>query len=74
MCALKVHIKSSIFENIFSKIEKTVNIFSIPKKIFSKIINYCVSLEHTLVKKKKIYIYIAFLFCFLLTFTQLKNS
>ena len=57
MCALKVHIKSSIFENIFSKIEKIVNIFSIPKKIFSKIINYCVPLEHTLVKKKYIYIY-----------------
>ena len=50
MCALKVHIKSSIFENIFSKIEKTVNIFSIPDKIFSKIVNYCMSLDHTLAK------------------------
>ena len=56
MCALKVHIKSSIFENIFSKIEKIVNIFSIPKKIFSKIINYCVSLGHILIRS--IYIYI----------------
>ena len=37
MCALKVHIKSFIFENIFSEIEKTVNTFLIPKKIFQKI-------------------------------------
>ena len=32
MCALKL----SIFENIFSKIEKTVITFSILEKIFSK--------------------------------------
>mgnify|MGYP000986039439 CR=1 FL=1 len=31
-----VHIKLSIFENIFSKIKKTVNTFSISEKIFLK--------------------------------------
>ena len=72
MCVLRVYIKLFIFGNIFLEIEKTVNIFSIPKKIFSKIINYCVSLGHILIRS--IYIYITFLFCFLLTFTQLKNS
>ena len=36
MCALRVHIKLSIFENIFSRIEKAVNTFSIPEKFFSK--------------------------------------
>ena len=36
MCALKVDIKSSIFRNIFKKIEKAVNTFSIPEKFFSK--------------------------------------
>ena len=50
MCALKVHIKSSIFENIFLRIEKVINTFSIPEKIFSKMINYCVPLGHTLAK------------------------
>ena len=50
MCALRVYIKPSIFGNIFSEIEKTINIFSIPKKIFPKIINYCVPFGHTLVK------------------------
>ena len=50
MCALRVHIKLSIFENIFSVIEKTVNIFSISEKIFSKNKNYCVLLRHTLAK------------------------
>ena len=33
----RAHIKPFIFENIFSRIEKTVNIFSILKKIFSNI-------------------------------------
>ena len=37
MCALRAHIKLSIFRNIFSKIEKVVITFSILKKIFSKI-------------------------------------
>ena len=35
MCA-RAHFKLSIFENIFSEIEKAVIIFSIFKKIFSK--------------------------------------
>ena len=33
---LKEHIKSSIFGNIFSRIEKIVNTFSIFEKFFSK--------------------------------------
>ena len=36
MCILRAHIKSSIFRNIFSEIEKTINTFSIPKKMFLK--------------------------------------
>ena len=36
------HIKLSIFENIFSKIEKTVNTFSILEKKYFKNENYCV--------------------------------
>ena len=36
MCALRAHIKLSIFGNIFSGIEKIVIIFSILEKIFSK--------------------------------------
>ena len=50
MCALRVHIKLFIFGNIFSVIEKTVNIFSISEKFFSKNKNYCVLLRHTLAK------------------------
>ena len=36
MCTLRVHIKLSIFENIFSKIKKVVITFSILKKFFLK--------------------------------------
>ena len=36
MYALRAHVKPSIFGNIFSKIEKTVNTFSISKKMFLK--------------------------------------
>ena len=36
MCALRAHVKPSIFGNIFSKIEKTVNTFSISEKMFLK--------------------------------------
>ena len=50
MYALKAHIKPSIFKNIFSEIEKAVNTFSIPEKIFPKMINFCVLLRHTLTK------------------------
>ena len=37
MCALRAHIKLSNFRNILSEIEKTVNTFSILKKIFLNI-------------------------------------
>ena len=37
ICVLRTHIKPSIFENIFLKIEKIVNTFLIFKKIFSNI-------------------------------------
>ena len=36
MCALKAHFKQFLFKNIFSKIEKTVNTFSISEKMFLK--------------------------------------
>ena len=36
MCVLRVYIKPFIFGNIFSEIEKTVNTFSISKKMFLK--------------------------------------
>ena len=38
---LRTHIKLFIFENIFSRIEKTINTFLIHKKFFSKNENYC---------------------------------
>ena len=37
MCALRAHIKLSIFRNIFSGIEKVMPIFSISEKMFLKI-------------------------------------
>ena len=37
MCALRAHIKLSNFRNILSGIEKAVNTFSIPEKIFPNI-------------------------------------
>ena len=45
MCALRTHIKFSIFKNIFSKIEKTVITFSIFKKIFPKTFQWLVGLS-----------------------------
>ena len=48
MCVLKSHIKLFIFKNIFSKIKKVVNIFSIFDKFFSKNENYCISSKHIL--------------------------
>ena len=36
MCALRAHIKLSVFENIFSGIEKAVITFSILEKMFLK--------------------------------------
>ena len=53
MYTFKTHIKSSIFKNIFLKLKKTVNTFSIFKKFFSKNKNYCVLLEYTLTKSFK---------------------
>ena len=53
MCALRTHVKLSIFRNIFLGIEKAVNTFSILKKISSKNENYFVPLGHTLAKSKK---------------------
>ena len=52
MCVLKfrIHIKLFIFGNILSRIEKVVSTFSIFKKKFFKIENYCMSLGHTLTK------------------------
>ena len=47
MCALRTHIKLSIFRNIFSKIEKVVITFSIIEKIFPNIENLmCVLRTH----------------------------
>ena len=57
ICALMAHIKLSIFGNIFSGIEKTVNTFSIFEKFFPKMINYCVPLGHTLAKSINYYGY-----------------
>ena len=46
MCVLRL----SIFRNILSEIEKTVNTFSIFEKIFSKNKNYCIPSRHILAK------------------------
>ena len=53
MCALRAHIKPSIFRNIFLVIEKAINTFSILEKIFLNMINYSVPLGHTLIKTLK---------------------
>ena len=53
MYNLKVYINKSIFENFLSKIEKIIKIFSISNKFFSKLIYYCMLLEHTSVKSLK---------------------
>ena len=42
MCALKAHINKSIFRKVLLEIEKVVKTFSIPDKLFSKLIYYCV--------------------------------
>ena len=47
MCVLRTHVKLSSFENIFSKIEKIMTVFSIPKKMFPKTENLmCVLRTH----------------------------
>ena len=50
LSALRAHIKLSTFRNIFSRIEKAVNTFSILEKKNSKNENYFVPLGHTLAK------------------------
>ena len=47
MCALRAHINKSIFGKVLLGIEKVVKIFSIPNKLFPKLVYYC---GHTLVK------------------------
>ena len=50
MCVLKAHINKSSFEKVLLGIEKAVKTFSIFDKLFLKLVYYCVSLGHTLVK------------------------
>ena len=47
---IKACINKFIFEKVLSKIKRIVKIFSIFDKLFSKLIYYCVSKEHTIVK------------------------
>ena len=47
---IKVYINKSDFWKILLEIEKAVKIFSIPNKIFQKIVYYCVPFGYTLVK------------------------
>ena len=55
MCALRAHIKFSVFGNIFSEIEKVVITFSILEKIFLKTENLmCVLRTHI---NKILYVY-----------------
>ena len=49
MC-VRTYIIKSIFEKVLLGIEKVVKIFSILNKLFPKLVYYCVSLGHTLVK------------------------
>lgn len=56
MCVLRVHIKPSIYGKIFSKNEKTANIFSIPEKFLSKN-------KYLLCAYQYIYIYICWYCC-----------
>ena len=42
MCALKAHINKSIFGKVLLGVEKVVKIFSIPNKLFPKLVYYCV--------------------------------
>ena len=45
MCALRAHIKLSVFRNIFSRIEKVMTAFLIPEKIFPKTKNLICTLR-----------------------------
>ena len=42
MCALRAHINKSIFGKVLLGIEKVVKTFSIPNKLFPKLVYYCV--------------------------------
>ena len=53
MCALRAHINKSSFGKVLLGIEKVVKTFSISDKLFPKLVYYCVSLRHTLVKPLK---------------------
>ena len=50
MCALKIYINKFIFKKVLLVIEKVVKTFSISYKLFSKLVYYYISLEHTLIK------------------------
>ena len=59
MCTLKAHINKSIFGKVLLGIEKVVKTFSIPNKLFPKLVYYCVPLWHTLIKSLKIKLEVA---------------
>ena len=50
---LKYTLTNLFLKKMLSKIEKIVKIFSISNKFFSKLIYYCMLLEHTSVKSLK---------------------
>ena len=58
MCALRAYIKLSNFENIFSKIKKVVNTFSISEKIFLNIgdLIYVLRTYISKIQKKNTYV------------------
>ena len=58
MCALRAHIKSPIFGNIFLRIENVLTAFSIPEKMFSKIESLMCALREHINRTLYIYIYI----------------
>ena len=72
MCALRAHIKQFIFGNIFLKIEKAVNIFSIFEKIFPKMDGLMCALKTYIDKiiSKMIY-YCVLLWCTLIKSIQI---
>ena len=58
MCALRAHIKLSVFRKNFSRIEKVMTVFSIPEKIFPKLDDLMCALRAHISKILYIYIYI----------------
>ena len=61
MCALRAHINKSIFGKVLLGIKKVVKTFSIPNKLFPKLVYYCVPQGHTLVKSF-IYLFMSIIF------------